>query len=161
MKKFGVYGPFLEQVLNYLKNITPFIPKYILVNAEYALDQATNKVIESNIIYQTRFVYLGVVSSPSIAEESSDVLELFRKAMPYSFVFGSIAILIANFLGIVIGIQQAKKKNRAFDGIVSTASAALIALPTLVIVLAVFIFSVSILGNSGLYNSGSFATRFW
>ncbi|EOA07269.1 Oligopeptide ABC transporter, permease protein [Mycoplasma yeatsii 13926] len=159
MKKFGVYGPFWEQVLNYLKNITPFIPKHILVSAEYGVDASGNWTAQQ--IFDTRFVYLGVVSSPSIAEEASDVFKLFKDAMPYSFAFGSIAILIANILGILIGIQQAKKKNRLFDSLFSGASAFLVALPSLVIVLAVFIFSVSILGSSGLYNTGTFATKFW
>ncbi|UWD35085.1 ABC transporter permease [Mycoplasma cottewii] len=159
MKKFGVYGPFWEQVLNYLKNIIPFIPKHILVSAEYGVDDFGN--LTATQIYETRFVYLGVVSSPSIAEETSDVFNLFKAAMPYSFAFGSIAILIANTLGILIGIQQAKKKNRSFDNLFSAASAFLVALPSLVIVLVVFIFSVSILGSSGLYNTGTFATKFW
>ncbi|MBY7704982.1 hypothetical protein JIY74_33025 [Vibrio harveyi] len=75
-------------------------------------------------------------------------------------MFGSIAIIIANTLGILIGIQQAKKKNRLFDNLFSGTSAFLVALPSLVIVLVVFIFSVSILGSSGLYNTGSFATKF-
>lgn len=159
MKKFGVYGPFWEQVLNYLKNIIPFIPKHILVDAVYGVDNAGNWTAEQ--IFDTRFVYLGAVSSPSIAQESSDVFKLFKTAMPYSFMFGSIAIIIANTLGILIGIQQAKKKNRLFDNLFSGTSAFLVALPSLVIVLVVFIFSVSILGSSGLYNTGSFATKFW
>ncbi|PTD31103.1 oligopeptide ABC transporter permease OppB [Mycoplasma leachii] len=162
MKRFGVYGSLIPQILTYLKNITPFIPKQIVLGSEVTILQNGNAIIDSSkLITETRWVYLGVTTATTIAEEGSDALSIFLKAMPYSFAIGSVSVLISYALAILIGVRAAKKKGKLFDNVFNGISALLLAIPSIVIIIGTFIFSVAVLGNSGIYNTGSFATRFW
>ncbi|ATZ18891.1 oligopeptide ABC transporter permease [Williamsoniiplasma somnilux] len=159
MKKFGVYGPIGEQLLNYLKNIFPLIPKEIPVDYEFAL--VNNEIVKVSEVTETRWIYLGVVSSTSIATPESDVLQLFSKAIPYSLAFGSVAVCLSYLIGVPLGIQAAKKKGKILDSAINGFSVLLVAVPGLVIVLGLYLLSVSGLGQSGLFSSGSFWTKFW
>ena len=155
MKLFGVYGPLGEQLATYLKNVFPLIPKNVIVSEIYELDSVGNVVVVSQVIAK-RWVYLGITSSPSISDQGSDVLTLFSKAIPYSFAFGSVAVIISYLIGIPLGIQAAKKKGKLADGLINGFSVSLIAIPAVVIVIGTYLLSISLFGNSGMFNSGSF-----
>nr|VZR75702.1 hypothetical protein MF5294_00734 [Mycoplasma feriruminatoris] len=162
MKRFGVYGPLIPQILTYLKNITPFIPKQVVIGSEVVISTNGQAIIDSSrLITETRYLYLGVTTATSVAEEGSDALKTFLDAMPYSFAIGSVSVLISYALAILIGVRAAKKKGKLFDNVFNGVSALLLAIPSIVIIIGTFIFSVAVLGNSGIYNTGSFATRFW
>ncbi|ATZ16562.1 oligopeptide transport system permease protein [Entomoplasma freundtii] len=161
MKLFGVYGPMGQQLANYLRNLCPFIPKDILVFDYYEFSPDGSSIVYWEEIFERRWVYLGVTSSPSIADSSTDVMTLFNKAIPYSFVFGSIAVVISYLIGIPLGIEAAKKKGKPSDSIINASSITLIAVPAVVIVIGIYLLSVAGFNNSGLFSSGAFATRFW
>lgn len=170
MRMFGVDGPIIKQLFNYLRNLFPFIPKDIVVDQIYKMaadgitpefDPVTKKLIVLSEIVSRHWVYLGVTSSPSIADEGTEVMLLFNKAIPYSFAFGSISVLISYLIGVPLGIQSAKKKGKYSDGIINGISVGLIAIPSVVIVVGIYLISVAGFGNSGLYSSGKFATKFW
>lgn len=159
MKLFGVYGPIGEQLLTYLKNLFPLIPKEIPISFEF--DLVNGEIVRVSEITQIHWVYLGVVSSSAIATPETDVMSLFNKAIPYSFAFGSVAVTLSFLIGIPLGVQAAKKKGKMADSIINGISVLIVAVPALVIVLGIYILSISGLGHSGLFNSGSFWTKFW
>lgn len=160
MKLFGVYGPMGEQLAHYLRNLFPFIPKDILISAHY-IRNSLGEVVMENQVFARRWVYLGVSSSPAIADPGSDVMTLFNKAIPYSFAFGSVSVLLSYLIGIPLGIEAAKKKGKPTDSAINASSITLIAVPAVVIVIGIYLLSVAGFNNSGLFSSGAFATRFW
>ncbi|WP_051418418.1 oligopeptide ABC transporter permease OppB [Mesoplasma seiffertii] len=186
MKLFGVYGTVTERLLSYLKNITPFIPKTIVtgetiffVPNESGIGTETISVtttaLLSNVLKvsgegawesitetKTVWVYLGVVSSKSIGTPgSTEILELFNKAIPYSFAFGSVSVIISYLIGVPLGIQAAKRKGKPSDNIINSANILLVAAPAVVIIIGVYLLSISVFGHSAMFNSGSFWTKFW
>jgi oligopeptide transport system permease protein len=82
-----------------------------------------------------------------------------KDAMVPSFFIGSIAVAFSYVIGIPLGIESARFRNRHPDSIINSISTILIAMPALVIVLLIFLFS-SAFGGSILYVNGNFSTRF-
>ncbi|AUF83703.1 ABC transporter permease [Mesoplasma syrphidae] len=182
MKLFGVYGSVTERLFLYLKNITPFIPKTIVTGETIyfssspltgdggmttallsnALKVGGDGIWNSIVETKTVWVYLGVVSSKSIGTPgSTEILELFNKAIPYSFAFGSVSVIISYLIGVPLGIQAAKRKGKPSDNIINGANILLVAAPAVVIIIGVYLLSISVFGHSAMFNSGSFWTKFW
>ncbi|ATZ17703.1 oligopeptide ABC transporter permease OppB [Mesoplasma melaleucae] len=190
LELFGVSGSAIERLLTYFKNIIPFIPKHILVGqaVEFPESSTTDAIIKNTIFYtggqvdwilrsgsqelidlvkvhanyKTIWVYLGIVKSNSMGMPgSTEVTSLFADAIPYSFGIGSIAVLVSYIIGIPLGIEAAKRKGKTADGVINGASTFLLAIPSLVIVIAVYLTSILVFGHSSIFSSGSFWTRFW
>lgn len=187
---FGVSGNAFERLLNYFYNIIPFIPKKILVGTgvefpHLGLDPIVQSVLYSGgridalyvtypelreqldsirVIseYKTVWVYLGIVKSNSLGTPGvSEVNSLFVGAIPYSFAFGSVAVVISYFIGVPLGIEAAKRKGKKADGAINGGATFLLAIPAIVIVIGVFLASIMFFGHSSMFSSGSFWTKFW
>ncbi|AVN63467.1 MULTISPECIES: oligopeptide ABC transporter permease OppB [Mesoplasma] len=118
--------------------------------------------IKINASYKTVWVYLGVVKSSSMGMPgSTEVTSLFASAIPYSFGIGSVAVLFSYLIGIPLGIEAAKRKGKATDGAINGTATFLLAVPSLVIVIAIYLISILVFGHSSIFSSGSFWTRFW
>lgn len=83
-----------------------------------------------------------------------------RNAVGPSFLIGSIAVAFSYVIGIPLGIECARFRNKKPDSIINTFNTILVALPALVIVILIFLIS-TMFGGSILYVTGSFSTRFW
>ncbi|AVN64842.1 peptide ABC transporter permease [Mesoplasma florum] len=187
---FGVNGTAIDRLLNYFKNIIPFIPKHILVGQGVEISTVTNDPMLIAALYsggnvndllkaypylndeitklsmyteyKTVYVYLGIVKSNSMGMPgSTEVTSLFAEAIPYSFALGSIAVLISYFIGIPLGIEAARRKGKTSDAAINGTSTFLLAIPSLVIVISIYLISILVFGHSSIFNSGSFWTRFW
>ncbi|WP_426605913.1 oligopeptide ABC transporter permease OppB [Spiroplasma endosymbiont of Glossina fuscipes fuscipes] len=156
MKIFGVYGSIWTQLGTYLYNIMPFIKKTIIVNS--AFDPVTGQLVGDKI---TTFFYLGVVFSTAVAQPGELVSEIFARAIPYSFAFGSIAVLLAYLIGVPLGIISAKHKERSVDNTINAASIIFLAIPPVVLVVGVYLISINVFYAHGLFSSGTFDTKFW
>ncbi|AOX43803.1 oligopeptide ABC transporter permease [Spiroplasma sp. NBRC 100390] len=156
MKIFGVYGSIWTQLGTYLYNIMPFIKKTIIVNS--AFDPVTGQLVGEKI---TTFFYLGVVFSTAVAQPGELVSEIFARAIPYSFAFGSIAVLLAYLIGVPLGIISAKHKERSVDNTINAASIIFLAIPPVVLVVGVYLISINVFYAHGLFSSGTFDTKFW
>lgn len=190
LELFGVSGSAIERLLTYFKNIIPFIPKHILIgqSVEFASDSSIDALIKNTVLYtggqvdwifksgsqelidlvkvqanyKVVWVYLGVVKSSSMGMPgSTEVTSLFASAIPYSFGIGSVAVLVSYLIGIPLGIEAAKRKGKVTDGAINGASTFLLAIPSLVIVIAIYLTSILVFGHSSIFSSGSFWTRFW
>lgn len=102
------------------------------------------------------YVFLGLVSSEAIASPGTPVMDIFNKAIPYSFGFGSVAVVISYLVALPLGIHAAKKKEKAADQTINGISVFLTAVPAVVIVLGLYLLAIAGLGTSGLFTSGSF-----
>ncbi|ATG97247.1 oligopeptide ABC transporter permease OppB [Mesoplasma lactucae] len=159
MKAFGVYGSLGHQLGNYLKNIFPLIPKTVVTDQVWE-----NQNGQAVLMHETTkkvWVYLGVVTSESIASPGTPVMEIFNKAIPYSFAFGAVAVVISYLIGLPLGIHAAKKKDKASDDIINGTSVFLTAVPAAVVVIGIYLLAIAGFGTSGLFSSGSFWTKFW
>ncbi|AVN58707.1 oligopeptide ABC transporter permease OppB [Mesoplasma florum] len=192
LELFGVSGSAIERLLNYFKNIIPFIPKHILIGQSTIFPtgdaEVNNDFILSTILYsggqidsllksgsqelidkikidpsyKTVWIYLGIVKSNSMGMPgSTEVTSLFASAIPYSFGIGSIAVLISYLIAIPLGIEAAKRKGKTTDAAINGSATFLLAIPSLVIVIAVYLVSILVFGHSSIFSSGSFWTRFW
>ncbi|KAF5295839.1 hypothetical protein FQA39_LY13012 [Lamprigera yunnana] len=100
---------------------------------------------------------LRIVASPSIGTPgSSEILVLFSKAIPYSLAFGSTAVVISYLIGIPLGIQAAKRKGKAADSAINGVSTFIYAIPGAVLIIAIYLLSISVFGHSAMFGSGSF-----
>lgn len=160
MKLFGVYGPVSQQLGTYLRNLFPLIPKNIIISQDWGINDAGH-VIAIGTVYARRWVYLGLTTSPAIADQATDVMSLFNKAIPYSFAFGSIAVVFSYLIGIPLGIAASRYKGKTSDFLINTSSITLVAIPAVVIVIGIYLLSAAGFGNSILFSSGSFWSKFW
>lgn len=161
MKLFGVYGPLGQQLGTYLRNLFPLIPKDIVIDQGWAVDPITKHIVATYSIVARRWVFLGLTTSTAIADQGTDVMSLFNKAIPYSFAFGSLAVIFSYLIGIPLGIAAARRKGKPSDFLINTSSITLVAVPAVVIVIGIYLLSASGFGNSILFSSGSFWTKFW
>ncbi|WP_031543285.1 oligopeptide ABC transporter permease OppB [Mesoplasma photuris] len=186
MKLFGVYGSVGERLLTYLRNLTPFIPKYIVTGQEFEfsaiIDTNPYSTIHSfvwadvvkanpeldwgniteNVTSKRVWVHLGVVSSKSIGQPGqTEIMTLFNEAIPYSFAFGSVSVIISYMIGLPLGIQAAKRKGKTSDNIINGTNILLVAVPGIVIIIGFYLLSISAFGHSAMFESGSFWTKFW
>ncbi|ASZ08855.1 ABC transporter permease [Mesoplasma chauliocola] len=191
LELFGVNGSAIERLLRYFKNIIPFIPKKVLVDQKVLFPETLpsieagwiNSAIENGLTYEgmvsiygadlmsqitiiasykTVWVNLGVVKASALGMPgSTEVTTLFASAIPYSFAIGSIAVIFSYLIGIPLGIEAAKRKGKTTDAAINGTSTFLLAVPSLVIVIAVYLTSILVFGHSAIFTSGSFWTRFW
>ncbi|WP_339023099.1 oligopeptide ABC transporter permease OppB [Spiroplasma endosymbiont of Crioceris asparagi] len=144
----GLTGPTIQQILRYFYNILPIFEKTI-----YLID-AKGEQHETH-----QLVYFGLVFSSKFGTPfQQDVWGLFKKAIPTSFKFGFVAIAATYLIGIPIGILAAKFKDKSVDGIINGFSAFLIAVPPLIIVMFVFLFSVKLFNISTIYSPDKIMT---
>lgn len=160
MKLFGVYGPLGKQLGTYLRNIFPLIPKDIIVSQGWGLNSEGHIIAIETIIVR-RWVFLGLTTSPAIADQATDVMSLFNKAIPYSLAFGSIAVIFSYLIGIPLGIVASRYRGKPSDFLINTSSITLVAVPAVVIVIGIYLLSAAGFGNSILFSSGSFWSKFW
>ncbi|AGM24987.1 oligopeptide ABC transporter permease OppB [Spiroplasma chrysopicola] len=156
MKIFGVYGSIWSQLGTYLRNVTPFIKKTLLVNTYY--DSVTGHLTGDS--YETWF-YLGTIFSAAVGQPGELVSTAFARAIPYSFAFGSVTVLLAYFIGVPLGIISAKHKEKSVDNGINSAVITLLAIPPVIIVIGIYLISIYVFRAHGLFSSGGFSTKFW
>ncbi|QHX36859.1 oligopeptide ABC transporter permease OppB [Spiroplasma sp. BIUS-1] len=156
MKMFGVWGPMLEQMFIYLRNITPFIPKTVILNAQ--IDSSGSIVGES----VTMWFYLGVfMNKASGGVPGSLVQEAFGRSIPTSFKIGSIGVLMSYLIGVPLGILAAKNKEKAADNAINGTSLIISAIPALVVISLLYKMSIYVFGAQGAYEGSNLATKIW
>lgn len=133
-KMLGLDGTLLQQVLIYLRNVTPFIPKSVNVNP--GLNPETGEILTN---FETRFIFFGLTLNliGSIAART-EVSNIFKTAMPISFLVGTIATFLSYLVGIPLGIYSAIKKDKPQDNTINIISLVLIALPALIIIKIIY-----------------------
>ncbi|WP_239498863.1 oligopeptide ABC transporter permease OppB [Spiroplasma citri] len=137
-------------------NIMPFIKKTIIVNS--AFDPITGELVGEKV---TTWFYLGVVFSTAVAQPGELVSDIFARAIPYSFGFGSVAVLLAYLIGVPLGIIAAKNKERGVDNTINAGSIIFLAIPPVVLVVGIYLISINFFYAHGLFSSGTFDTKFW
>lgn len=152
----GLYGPIWDQLWHFWYNIIPIIPKEIPTNIKF--DERTGQII--SVSYQTYFVYFGVTTS-SIVGPNQNINDLFNQRIGYSFIFGIIAIAISYLVGIPLGILSAMKKHNMSGNFINTLFLFLYSIPTVILVLGLYVLPVVGLEQSKLFISGSFWSKFW
>ncbi|AUM62846.1 oligopeptide ABC transporter permease OppB [Spiroplasma monobiae] len=156
MKMFGVFGPMIEQMFIYLRNITPFIPKTVILNAQ--IDDSGQLVGDS----VTMWFYLGVfMNKASGGVPGSLVQEAFARSIPTSFKIGSIGVIMSYVLGVPLGILAAKNKEKSADNAINGTSLIISAIPALVIISLLYKASIYIFGAQGAFEGAGFGTQIW
>ncbi|AGR42333.1 oligopeptide ABC transporter permease OppB [Spiroplasma diminutum] len=153
---FGVSGPMIQQMFIYLRNITPFIPKTVILNP--VMDNAGNITGEST----TMWFYLGVfMNKASGGASMSLVQEAFKRSIPTSFKIGSIGVLLSYVLGVPLGILAAKNKEKSADNAINGTSLVISAIPALVIISLLYKMSIYVFGANGTYEGATLGTKIW
>ncbi|AGR41469.1 oligopeptide ABC transporter permease OppB [Spiroplasma taiwanense] len=153
-KLLGVDGSLLSQIIIYLRNITPFIPKEILTDAHYESDGS----ITGTMV--TKLFYLGITFTDSGGfAKGTFVQTILSNNMPVSFQLGAIATVISFFIGIPIGIYAAINKENVKDNFITWFCLIMFALPALVIVRLFFQFSIYYLGAGSLWTDSTLYTK--
>ncbi|AGR41455.1 oligopeptide ABC transporter permease OppB [Spiroplasma taiwanense] len=156
MKAFGVDGSLITQLFIYLRNITPFIPKDILLNP--VVDTSGNVLGE----HKQMWFYLGVfMNKASGGQVLSLVQDAFARSIPTSFAVGSIAVVFSYILGVPLGILAAKNKDKSSDSAINGTSLIISAIPALVLISLLYKMSIYVFGANGTYDGSSFGTKIW
>ncbi|WP_338971843.1 oligopeptide ABC transporter permease OppB [Spiroplasma endosymbiont of Panorpa germanica] len=156
---FKVDGPLLTQLWNYILNIIPFIPKEVIVNGTASILPSGEIVLTGDKVI--KWFYLGEVFSTGVSEPGKTVTSVFAEAIPYSFAFGTVAMVFSYGIGVPLGILSAKSKEKALDNSINTASIVFTAIPPVVFVVGIYLISINVFGAHGLFSSGTFDTKFW
>ncbi|AHB36589.1 oligopeptide ABC transporter permease OppB [Spiroplasma apis] len=157
MKAFGVAGPMLEQMFIYLRNITPFIPKDIILNP--VVDGVTGEVGGE---LTRMWFYLGVfMNKASGGQVLSLVQSAFARSIPVSFTVGGTAVLLSYLLGVPLGIIAAKNKDKPADSAINGTSLVISAIPALVVISLLYKMSIYLFGANGTYDGSSTFTKIW
>ncbi|WP_342275186.1 oligopeptide ABC transporter permease OppB [Spiroplasma endosymbiont of Cantharis lateralis] len=156
MKLFGVAGPMLNQMFIYLRNITPFIPKTIIINP---IVQDNGDIAGTPTVM---WFYLGVfMNKASGGQVLSLVQDAFKRSIPTSFKIGSIAVTLSYLIGVPLGILAAKNKEKAADNAINGSSLLISAIPALVVISLLYKMSIYVFGANGTYEGSSFGTKIW
>ncbi|WP_339033758.1 oligopeptide ABC transporter permease OppB [Spiroplasma endosymbiont of Cantharis rufa] len=156
MKLFGVAGPMLNQMFIYLRNITPFIPKTIIINP---IVQDNGDIAGTPTVM---WFYLGVfMNKASGGQVLSLVQDAFKRSIPTSFKIGSIAVILSYLIGVPLGILAAKNKEKAADNAINGSSLLISAIPALVVISLLYKMSIYVFGANGTYEGSSFGTKIW
>ncbi|PPE04390.1 oligopeptide ABC transporter permease [Entomoplasma ellychniae] len=142
-EKLGLDKPLIIQVLVYLRNVTPVIPKQVTIITSEAGSPLT--------IYEpvTKWFYLGISLSRDVSGQfGKPVSDMFIKAMPLSFLVGGTGTLLSFCVGIPLGIFVARKKDKPVDTVITTITLAVIAIPVLVIIIPFYQFTLVYLGGN-------------
>ncbi|AVN64230.1 MULTISPECIES: oligopeptide ABC transporter permease OppB [Mesoplasma] len=151
-KMLGVDGTLLHQILIYLRNITPFIPKTIQTNPTLT---ETGEIISTPV---TKMFYLGLILSGNIKPVRTPVTEVFSSTMGVSFILGTVATILAYLIGIPLGIYAAIKKDKPQDSLINGISLVIIALPSLVLIKILYEISLK-MGGSTQWQLGGIGTK--
>ncbi|WP_339030396.1 oligopeptide ABC transporter permease OppB [Spiroplasma endosymbiont of Cantharis nigra] len=156
MKLFGVAGPMLNQMFIYLRNITPFIPKTIIINP---IVQDNGDIAGTPTVM---WFYLGVfMNKASGGQVLSLVQDAFKRSIPTSFKIGSIAVILSYLIGVPLGILAAKNKEKTADNAINGSSLLISAIPALVVISLLYKMSIYVFGANGTYEGSSFGTKIW
>ncbi|ALD66680.1 oligopeptide ABC transporter permease OppB [Spiroplasma cantharicola] len=156
MKLFGVAGPMINQMFIYLRNITPFIPKTIIVNP---IVQDNGDIAGTPTVM---WFYLGVfMNKASGGQVLSLVQDAFKRSIPTSFKIGSIGVLLSYLIGVPLGILAAKNKEKSADNAINGSSLLISAIPALVVISLLYKMSIYVFGANGTYEGSSFGTKIW
>jgi len=161
MERYGYSENPIIFLGNFLYNLMPFIPKWVLANIQLKVDPATGDLIKESDIYYLVFVNLGQTFRNNVAIQYTPVTEIFANAIPYTFAFQAPAVIISFLIGVPLGIEAAKRKGKATDSIINGINMVLIAVPALIIMASFFLLSVMGFGTSSMFSSGSIWSRFW
>jgi len=156
LEPMGLYGSLWSQLWHFWYNILPFIPKQIPVNVR--IDEWTGNIISEQ--YITTFVYFGTTIS-NVINAGQDVGTMFANAIPYSFAFGVLTIAISYMIGVPLGIYCAMKKSKVSGNFINGVALFIYSIPAVIIVLFLFIIPVAVFGQSKVFFSGSFWSKFW
>ncbi|AKU79687.1 oligopeptide ABC transporter permease OppB [Spiroplasma turonicum] len=146
----GIYGPMIEQIFNYLKNITPFIPKEIRMPL---------KVSNMGITWgepQTKWFWLGLILNKSNGIINYPVMDSFKDAMPISFTIGFSAVIISYLFGVPLGIIAAKNKEKPIDSFISWLFLLIISAPATIIIALFWMFSLKYMGSAGIWDEDDY-----
>jgi ABC-type dipeptide/oligopeptide/nickel transport system permease component len=89
-----------------------------------------------------------------------DVAKLFNDAIPYSFVYGIIVIAFSYFVGIPLGIIAAIKSKKMLGKAVNSLSLFIYSIPSVIIIMIIFVIPVGFFHQSSLFASDSFFPKF-
>ncbi|QEH61503.1 oligopeptide transport system permease protein [Spiroplasma chinense] len=150
----GVDGSVLKQILIYWRNVTPFIPKKIILDPFY---QADGTITGTTV---TKYFYLGVIFNSSSGYATGTLVEkVMSLSMPVSFKLGAISTAIAFLIGVPIGIYAALNKENAKDNSITGFCLLMFALPALVIVRLFYQFVIYYLGAGSLWAGSTLYTQ--
>lgn len=142
-KGIDVFKTMTQSQGSYVKSTVTYPTGYVEESAD-DLHSATyaKGSLESSLVYQTRFDddYTSVTTIKSGLSK-----------MGYSFVIGIIAVAIAYFLGVPLGIMMARKKDKLVDKIGTVYIIFIIAVPSLA-----YIFLFKAIGSSVFKLPGTF-----
>ncbi|WP_338984623.1 oligopeptide ABC transporter permease OppB [Spiroplasma endosymbiont of Diplazon laetatorius] len=156
MKMFGVYGPMIQQMFIYLRNITPFIPKHIILDPKISNSGA----ISGEVV--TMWFYLGVfMNKASGGAPGTLVQDAFAKSIPISFKIGAIGVTLSYLVGVPLGILAAKNKEKSADNAINGTSLIISAIPALVIISLLYKMSIYVFGAQGSFDNSNFGTKIW
>jgi len=156
LSPIGLYGSIWSQLWHFWYNILPFIPKK--VPYDFIVNPVNGVIISEQ--FETKFVYFGITIS-NVISPGQDVGTMFKNAIPYSFAFGALTIAISYIIGVPLGIYAAMKKNKISGSFLNGLSLFIYSIPTVIIVLFLFIIPVAIFSQSKVFFSGSFWSKFW
>ncbi|AHI53120.1 oligopeptide ABC transporter permease OppB [Spiroplasma culicicola] len=153
-KIYGAYGPLISQIFIYLRNITPFIPKEIILNP--VIDSAGNVTGDPT----TMWFYLGVIFGKATGlQQGSLVQDAFKEAIPVSFKLGGLAVLLSYLLGVPLGILAAKNKEKWKDSAINGTSLIISAIPALVIIKLLYEMSIYYFGAGARWEDSTVFTK--
>jgi len=161
MERYGYDEDPIRFLGNFLYNLMPFIPKWVLVNIQLRVDPTTGDILKDADVYRLVFVNLGQTFRNNVAIQYTPVTEIFAGAIPYTFAFQGPAVILSFLIGVPLGIESAKRKGKAGDNIINGVNMILIATPALIITAAFYLLSVMGFGTSSLFSSGSIWPKFW
>jgi oligopeptide transport system permease protein len=107
-------------------------------------------------VKQLVLVDLGKTVRTTVAPEGTPVTAIFANAIPYSFAFGSLSVIVSFLVGIPLGIEAAKRKGKSTDTLINGFNLFIAAVPALIITLGIYILAIMGFGTSSLFSTGSF-----
>lgn len=153
-KLLGVDGSMLQQVFIYLRNITPLIPKQILIDPYYQTDGTITGT------YITKYFFLGVTLSNGAGFAKGTLVQtVLASNMPASFKLGAMAMAVSFLIGVPIGIFAALNKENFKDNFITWFCLLMFALPSLVIIRLFYQFVIYYLGAGSLWTDASLYTK--
>jgi len=156
LEPIGLWGSIWTQLWHFWYNILPFIPKRVPENV--IVDPTTGMIVSEQ--FQIKFVYFGITIS-NVMNAGQDVGTMIGNAIPYSFAFGSLAIAISYVIGVPLGIYSAMRKNKISGSLLNGMALFVYSIPTVIIVLFLFMVPVAVFSQSKIFISGSFWSKFW
>lgn len=132
LEKYGLNKPVLVQLLNFWRDIIPFIPHTYCIKDGYNFNTNTYYCTEE----QVKVFYLG---KALFNEAGKPVTEIIATKMPISFWMSIISTLLTYMFGYPLGIFMAKNKGKLVDKLGNGYIILSLAIPSLVFYCALWL----------------------